>query len=199
MTLTLFSWIHHLKVVYLNFRQWFCYSATHVRYIFITEKLVVYVLFNPLRSRQIGQHFADDIFKCIFVNEGLWVLINISLKFVPKVQINNIPALVQIMAWCRPSDKPLTEPMMKTLLTQVCVTRSQCVNIVFVAGFSYAKKFILNHWYYKSICALWTVTIFWDRVGKHVIPPVITWDSLKVIHFIDDLVPDFGNTSAYAM
>ena len=39
--------------------------------------------------------------------------------------MNNIQALVQIMAWCRPGDKPLSEPMMVSLLTHVCVTRSQ--------------------------------------------------------------------------
>ena len=37
---------------------------------------------------------------------------NISLKFVPKGPIHNIPALVQIMAWHRPDDKPLYEPIM---------------------------------------------------------------------------------------
>ena len=31
----------------------------------------------------------------------IWILIKNSLKFVPKGPINNIPALVQIMAWCR--------------------------------------------------------------------------------------------------
>ena len=36
----------------------------------------------------------------------------ISLKFVPKGPINNIPALVQIMAWRQTGDKPLSEPMM---------------------------------------------------------------------------------------
>ena len=39
---------------------------------------------------------ADNIFKCIFLNENVWISINISLKFVPKGPINNIPALVQI-------------------------------------------------------------------------------------------------------
>ena len=34
------------------------------------------------------------------------------MKFVPKGPINNIPALIQIMAWRRPGDKPLFEPMM---------------------------------------------------------------------------------------
>ena len=55
---------------------------------------------------------ADDIFKCIFVNENVWILIEISLNFVPKDTINNIPALVQIMAWRRPGDKPLSEAML---------------------------------------------------------------------------------------
>ena len=38
---------------------------------------------------------------------------------------NNIPALVQIMTWCRSGDKPLSEPMMINLLTHICVTRPQ--------------------------------------------------------------------------
>ena len=40
----------------------------------------------------------DDIFKCIFLNEIILVSIKISLKFVPKGPITNIPALIQIMA-----------------------------------------------------------------------------------------------------
>ena len=52
---------------------------------------------------------ADDIFKCIFMNEKFCILIQIPLKFVPKGPINNKPALVQIMAWRRTGDKPLSE------------------------------------------------------------------------------------------
>ena len=37
---------------------------------------------------------ADDIFKCIFLNENIRISIKISLKFVPKGPINNTPALV---------------------------------------------------------------------------------------------------------
>ena len=48
-----------------------------------------------LRLRQTGRHFADDIFKCIVLNGNIWISIKISLKFVPEVRINNIPALVQ--------------------------------------------------------------------------------------------------------
>ena len=83
---------------------------------------------NSLRPRQNGRHFADDIFKCIFLNETIWTPIKISLKFVPKGPINNIPALVQIMAWRRSGDKPLSEPMMVILLTHICVTGPQWVN-----------------------------------------------------------------------
>ena len=43
---------------------------------------------------------TDDIFKYIFLNENVWISIKTSLNFVPKGPINNnIPALVQIMAW----------------------------------------------------------------------------------------------------
>ena len=69
-----------------------------------------YERFNTLRPRQNGRHFADDIFKCILLNKNAWIPNKISLKFVPEGQINNIPSLVQIMAWRRPGDKPLSEP-----------------------------------------------------------------------------------------
>ena len=77
--------------------------------------------FNTLRPRQNGSYFPDDIFKCILVNDNSWISIKISLKFVPEGPINNIPALVQMMARCRPVDKPLSEPMMVWLPT-MCVS-----------------------------------------------------------------------------
>ena len=83
--------------------------------------------FNTLRPRQNGPLFPDDIFKRIFLNENIWISIQISLKFVPGGPMNNIPALVQIMAWRRPGDKPLSEPMMVRLPTHICVTRPQWV------------------------------------------------------------------------
>ena len=62
--------------------------------------------FNTLRPIQIGRRFADDVFKCIFLDENVWILLKISLKF---------------------GDKPLSELMMVSLLTHVCVTRPQWV------------------------------------------------------------------------
>ena len=55
---------------------------------------------NTLRLTQNGCHFADDVLKCIFLNENVWITIGISLKFVQNDPINNMTALVQIMAWC---------------------------------------------------------------------------------------------------
>ena len=80
-------------------------------------------LINTLRPRQNGRHFPDDSFKWIFLNENLRISLQVSLKFVPKGPINNILALAQIMAWGRPGDKPLSEPMTVSLLTHICVTR----------------------------------------------------------------------------
>ena len=84
---------------------------------------------NTLRPRQNGRHFADDRFKCIFLKENVWIPVEISLKFVPKGSINNNPALFQIMAWRRPGDKPLSETMMISSLTHICVTRPQWVKL----------------------------------------------------------------------
>ena len=72
----------------------------------------------------------DDIFKCIFLDENVYISIQISLQFVPKGPINNMPALVQIMAWRRPGDKLLSEPMTVSLQTHICVTRPQWVHDV---------------------------------------------------------------------
>ena len=58
--------------------------------------------FNTSRRRQNDRHFLDDIFKRIFFNENVCILLKISLKFVPKGPVNNIPALVQKMVWRRP-------------------------------------------------------------------------------------------------
>ena len=45
----------------------------------------------------------------------LEMFIEISLKFVPMGVINNKWALVQVMAWRRPGDKPISKPMLTQL------------------------------------------------------------------------------------
>ena len=51
---------------------------------------------------------ADDIFKCIFLDEKVFILIQIPIKFVRKGPIDNKWALVQEMAWPRTGNKPLS-------------------------------------------------------------------------------------------
>ena len=110
----------------MRFDFLFIHLTFYSSYLSLTGfKLIRFV--NTLRPRQNGRHFADDMFKCIFLNENTWIPIEILLKLVPQGPINNIPALVQIMAWRRLGDKPLSGPMMVRLPTHICVTRPQWV------------------------------------------------------------------------
>ena len=104
----------------------YCKTWTR-RYKYIYIYIYIYII---LRLRQNGHYFADDIFKRIFFNENIWISFKICLKFVSMGQINNIPALVQIMAWCRPGDKPLSETMMISLPYMVCIYVSLGLNEV---------------------------------------------------------------------
>ena len=69
-------------------------------------------LINSSPPGQNGRHVADDVFKCIFLNEKFCILIRIALRFVPKGPIDNKSALVQVMAWHPTGDKQLLEPML---------------------------------------------------------------------------------------
>ena len=107
---------------------------------------------------------ADDTFKRISLNENVIISIKISLKFVPKGPINNIPALVQIMAWRRSGDKPLSEPMMVSSLTHICVTRPQCVN----GGRMYTNTFY-------QIAASFINNIFPEFAEQKVLPEILSY------------------------
>ena len=67
------------------------------------------VIINILRPRHNGHRFPDNILKWIFVNGNVWISIKINLKIVASIPINNIPALVQIMAWRRPDAMLLSD------------------------------------------------------------------------------------------
>ena len=107
-----------------------CACVTHNSYIMQSRpnRYWQLVTLYPMWLTHWGRHLPDDIFKWIFLNENAWISINISLKFIPRGPINNIPTLVQVMAWRRPGDKPLSEPMMVRLPTHICVARPQWVN-----------------------------------------------------------------------
>ena len=61
---------------------------------------------------KMAANLGDDILKCILLTENERIPIQISLKFVPRIPIDNTPPLVQVMAWHRTGDKPLPEPIM---------------------------------------------------------------------------------------
>ena len=69
-------------------------------------------------------------FSNAFFYANVWISIKISLKFVLNGLINNIPSLVQIMAWCKPGNKSLSDTMMVNLLMHICITPPQWVNFV---------------------------------------------------------------------
>ena len=155
---------------------------------------------NTLRPRQNGRHFADDTFKYIFLNENVIILAKVSLKFVPKGPINNIPALVQIMAWRRLGDKPLSEPMMVRLPTHICVTRPQWVKCKAPdTGFNMKRS---SYQYRKSHCGDKTilrlsylhngisytgkmVSLYWIWAQ---VPLVQTFNSLPVYCWVNSII-----------
>ena len=77
-----------------HLNQWWSASLLHI--------WIISWDLNTLRPRQNGRHFPEDIFKWIFLNESVWISINISLKFVPRGPINNIPTLIQVLKNPRP-------------------------------------------------------------------------------------------------
>ena len=112
----------------------------------IARSTCIFITVNTLMLRRNGQHFAADIFKHIFFHENVLISIKISLNFVPRYPVYNIPALVQIMAWRRHGDKPLSEPIMDSLPKHICVTQSQWV---------------------KSICLFWQ-TCVWKHLQREI-------------------------------
>ena len=76
------------------------------------NRLIFLYVVDTLIPRQDCRHFADNIFKCIFLYEDIWIVINISRKFVPRDQINNIPALV-----------PTIEPIIWTNYLRIYASR----------------------------------------------------------------------------
>ena len=79
---------------------------------------------NTLKPRQNWRHFQVH-----FRVRKFWIPIKIFLKLVLKGSIDNIQALDYIMAWRRPCDKPLSEPMVVNLPTHIWITRPQWVNL----------------------------------------------------------------------
>ena len=96
-------------------------SNNHKRYLIVREikqqvNTVVWWsrTFSCLHNS--GRDSKAAISQTTFLNAFSWMKIyecrlQILLKFVPKCPISNTSTLEQIMAWCCPGDKPLSEPL----------------------------------------------------------------------------------------
>ena len=86
----------------------------------------------PARYQHWGRHKMADSshthFQIHFLNEDIWISIDMSWKCVPKGKINNIPTLAQLVVCRPPRGKSLSEPMIVSLLTYICVTQPHWVN-----------------------------------------------------------------------
>ena len=99
---------------------------------------------NSYPPRQNGHHFTDNNFKCNLVNKIFsYFDQNFSQKFVFKVPIDNNPALVLIMAWCRIVDKPLSEPTL-TWFTDKFIYAAPITNQCPISNHG-LSKLLLNH------------------------------------------------------
>ena len=106
---------------------WFTFHA-YTCACFLTcerSKICGHILFNTLRPRQNGRNFADDISKCILLNENNPNSINISLKFALAGRINNI-------AMTRRTTQPwmflwsLLHTLISMIFTQGCHVNDDC-------------------------------------------------------------------------
>ena len=79
-----------------------------------------------------GREKTAAISQTTFWNAFSWMkMYEFCIRFhwivFPRIQLTSIPTLVQIIAWRRPGDKQLSEPMMVSLLTHICITQPQWV------------------------------------------------------------------------
>ena len=156
MTLTVIIWNDGFILISTPFFQTFSWLfpefqhfLTHIKIYWLCPDFLRFSLFPDLRDpweclkihvaqlrpREKGGHFPDGIFKCISWMKMYEFWFKISLKFVLKGSINNIAALVQIMACRLVGAKPISEPMLVSLLTYIWVTQPQWIN-----GFSYLAQ-----------------------------------------------------------
>ena len=143
-----------------------------------------------------GRDKIDAISQTTISNTFSWMkMLECRLKFHWSVflrvgPINNILSLVQIMAWRRPGDKPLSEPMMVRFPTHICVIRLQWVSTlrprhnghhylddIFKCILFYENVWIFifkSNWQYVSIVQI----MAWCRTGdKPIAEPIMVYFS----------------------
>ena len=134
------------------------------------------------------------VFQTTFSNAFSWMkMYEFRLRFhwslFLRFQLINIPALVLIMAWRPLGDKPLSEPMMVSLPTHICVTRPRWVkqlgrwpffNVIFFFLMMFPTTLIYlpksgpiqysGHWWLGALAPVYLWPQNWVRT--HVFPVV---------------------------
>ena len=77
----------------------------------IYDFVEVIARYKEIEAEMNCRPFYRRHFKCIMLNE-ISFIIQIPLNIFPKGSIDNNSAFVEIMAWHRTSDRPLSEPNM---------------------------------------------------------------------------------------
>ena len=167
-------------------QQQACCSSTSVDPCCIPSRVIFYMVMGTLSrisfTHLCWTHWGWDKMDAILQTT---FSIKISLKFVPKGQIDNIPAMAQVMPWCRPSDKPLSEPMVVGLLMHICITRPQWVkgilsrmsftHLCFNGAYHPAAILISNshsnskwfiQWQWKYISCIYRMSRQWTLSGS---------------------------------
>ena len=124
---------------------------------------------------QNGCHLRDGIFKHIFLNENVSILIKILLKFVPNGPINNIPALLQNMAWCRQAE---SHYLNQCGLHYWFMYAAICLNELILQRKAYnLEKVLLSHQLWITFMCIHDMIFCWDNFHTSVcgISLIILW------------------------
>ena len=115
------------------------------------------------------------------MNEKSCMSIRISLKFVSKSPIDNISALVPVMAWRRTGDKPLPEPMLTQFTDAYIGSDGKNSFIVKINGTSTAWK-KLTRFDTHHCNSYWNISLY-----------------IEILYFINGLVQDWSISIANAL
>ena len=136
-------------------------SSLNIRYTPNKFHATIYRKFPGCRYIRQGQHqwlthwgrdkiaaiFQTTFLKWIFMDEGVWISIEMSLTFIPKGPVNNIPALVQIMAWRRPSDNHCLNEWVQSVTRGMIMIRNG-FNLMssYYWGFKFVVRYLIQEW-----------------------------------------------------
>ena len=150
---------------------------------------------NTWRLRQNGHHFPEDISNAFSWMKMHEFRVRLHWSLFPRAQLTIFQHLVQIMAWRRPDDKTLSEPMMVSLLTHICVTRPQWVKPY---NHIYAQLFSIQTIYLWSV-TMYNITRQWYQISRYdhqtiqstSLPLLAIWYTSTLLKWAEEIIEYF--------